>query len=339
MSFQFNNIRDFKVMYLASLMGEVIQEELNGFEFIEEYYVEKSNTKLTFINHYIYNLLVSKFGGISNFLAPNIFRNNSILYNVLNEIIYDNLKNEKKIEIEINQIMKELEKRLDIVNKKKNINDKRDMDYFTINSAKFLTGNGDKNQYYSLIFIGIPFALKIKDKKELINSLKNFVSKYTSDINQILSTITAALFVHYALNDVGINIWINKLNDDLKIGEKKDYEKYIDYLNNYYENNFRNEEFKLKAIDEIINERNKNFINNYCSHNNLLLSEKPEHQILLIYDTLLRSKDNWEKTVLFGFCNWNDNTIISLVLGILYEILYKNNKINKNLLKRFSFNL
>ena len=211
------------------------------------------------------------------------------------------------------------------------------MDYFILNSAKILNNSGNKGDYYSLIFLSVPFALKIKDKKDLIKSLENFIRKYTDDINQILACITCALFINYALNDIGINIWIEKLNEDLE--GRDDSEKYIDYINNYIENNFRNGEFIIKAIDEFTIERNKNFINNYCNRNNRLISEKPQEQVLLIYDTLLRSKENWEKIVLFGFCNWNDNPIISLVLGALYEILYKSTKINKNLLKRVSFNL
>jgi hypothetical protein len=179
-----------------------------------------------------------------------------------------------------------------------------------------------KDEYYSLIYLSVPFALKILDKKLLIKSLQEFILRYTNDINQILSTITCALFINYALNNIGINIWIDKLNEDLK--EIDGSEKYIDYINNYAENNFRNGEFVIRAIDQITVERNKNFINNYCNRNNRLLSEKPQEQVLLIYDTLLRSGENWEKLVMFGFCNWNDNPIISLVLGILYQILFKN---------------
>jgi hypothetical protein len=327
-------IRDFKVMYLATMIGEVMQGQLISLSFEEEYFDNKNSFKnISIANMYLINNLISLFGGISNF-TTNLDRTQISLYLIINEIIYDNFKDEKNIELEINKKIKIIDSELKIIQKKTNI---KTMDYFILNSAKILNNTGNPNNYHSLIFLSVPFALKIKDKKDLIKSLEKFIHKYTDDINHVLACITCALFINYALNDIGINIWIDKLNEDL--GGRDDSEKYIDYINNYIENNFRNGEFIIKAIDEFTIERNKNFINNYCSRNNRLLSEKPQEQVLLIYDTLLRSKENWEKIVLFGFCNWNDNPIISLVLGALYEILYKSTKINKNLLKRFSFNL
>ena len=36
------------------------------------------------------------------------------------------------------------------------------------NTLLILANKGDKKEYYSLIFLAIPFALKINDKKKLI---------------------------------------------------------------------------------------------------------------------------------------------------------------------------
>jgi len=338
MSIKFSNINDFKVMYLSTMMSDVLQQDLDRFNFTELYFSDKNISNVIIsINYYLINFLISKYGGTSNFILPKEYLTN--IYLIINEIIYYNFEDDKKIQNKINEVLKILLTNIEKNNFKKQrlIDNKRTYDEFNLNSTKILIGNGNLNEYYSLIFLSVPFAIKIKDKKDLIKALEKFIRKYTDDINQILSTITCALFIHYALNDIGINIWIDKLNEDLR--GRDDSEKYLDYINNYLENNFRNGEFVLKAIDEITQERNKNFLNNYCNKNNRLLSEKPQEQVLLIYDTLLRSKENWEKLVLFGFCNWNDNPIISLVLGLLYEILHKSTRINKNLLKRFSFNL
>ena len=68
-----------------------------------------------------------------------------------------------------------------------------------------------------------------------------------------------------------------------------------------------------------------------------LLSEKPQENVLLIYDILLRSRENWEKLILFGLTNFNDNISIGLILGILYELVFSTKQVNKNLIKRFSF--
>jgi hypothetical protein len=332
MPFQFSNIRDFNVMYLSTMIGEVMQLTLIKLDFENTYFSSlNSNNLILVVNLYNYNLLISEYGGASNLVLPKNIQDISI-YLKINEIIFDNFKDIKIIETKLN-------KRIKIeINKIKPIMDKS-MNYFELNSINFLVDPklANKDEYYSLIFLAVPFALKINNKKDLILNLEKFIRKYTDDINQILSCISCALFINYALNDIGINIWIDKLNEDF--AERKDTEKYLDYINNYLENNFKNEKYIIKAIEQFTTERNKSFLKNYCNKNNKLLSEKPEEQVLLIYDTLLRSKENWEKLVLFGFCNWNDNPIISLVLGLLYEILYKNTKINKNLLKRFSFNL
>jgi len=335
MSIKFNNIRDYNVMYLSAMIGEQMSGQLTRFDFENLYYSNKvTQNQIINTNFYLYNLLISIMGGVTNFTSQKLIKEHDILYCKINEIIYDNFNDEKKINYQLNEYLKDI--KLELKDEYKN---KNSLPYFQLNSAKFLIDpkNSNKSDYYSLIFLSVPFALKIKDKKDMIKSLEKFIRLYDDDVNQILATLTCALFINYALNDVGINIWIDKLNEDFR--DRKDCEKYLDYINNYVENNFRNGEFILRQIDEFTIERNKNFLNNYCSKKNRLLSEKSEELVLLIYDTLLRSGENWEKLVMFGFCNWNDNPIISLVLGIIYQILFKNLKINKNLLKRFSFNL
>jgi hypothetical protein len=220
MNSEFSNIRDFKIMYLGTMIAETLQKELEFFSFLKEYY---SNDNLfnfiKSINMYLYNLLISKYGGITNFnISINDFDNS--LYLQINEIIYDNLENDKNIQ-------KYIDKRLNILetNKEK----KKDIIYnkFYLNSTNFLIKTGMKDEYYSLIYLSVPFALKILDKKLLIKSLQEFISKYTNDINQILSTISCALFINYALNNIGINIWIDKLTEDLQeIKEVDGSEKY-----------------------------------------------------------------------------------------------------------------
>ena len=91
------------------------------------------------------------------------------------------------------------------------------------------------------------------------------------------------------------------------------------------------------AAKSILVNYNKNFFDNSCNKNNRILSENPAEQVLLIYDTLIRSRYKWDKLILFGMVNYNDNISISIILGCLYEILFSSTKINKNLIKRFSF--
>jgi len=261
---------------------------------------------------YIYNLLISECGGITHFKTK-------LGINCL---------------LELNQkLYNEFDKRENIIMIVKN---KCEIGDIYENTLKVLLNQGDKKEYYSLIFLAVPFALKINDKKKLIKEIETFIKKYTNDINQIICTIICGLFINYALNKVHIDVWIEKINEDLR--DKKEAEKYIDLLNNYDENNFRKGKFIIKPIEEIIVERNRNFFKEYSERDDKILAQRPEQQIILILDSLLRTGDNFEKLVLFGVCNWSDNIIVSIVIGILYEIIYSSTKINKNLLKRFSFN-
>jgi len=309
-----SDIRNYKIMYLATTIG------LISFKIGESFGLDKvlkNNNRLlnaiTSGTYNIYSFFISQYGGS----ASTKFDPEDIHYFLkLNELIYDNFEDKEKII------------------KKTNIG-KVVIDEFNENTIKIILGKGDFKKYYSLIFLAIPFALKINDKDKLINTLLKFLSDITNDSEHIFATITCSLFINYALNGVEIEKWIENISEDLN--KMKDSEKYIDYINNYYELNFRNNMFILQKIEFMVHERNKSFINNYCNKNNKILSQNPMEQVLLIYDTLLRCKSNWESLIFFGMVNFNDNISISIIIGILYELLFSSGKVNKYLLKRFSF--
>ena len=308
------NIRDLKIMYMTTSIGLITFEIGQTFGLDKTFKNNDSTFKsISASNYYIYSFLISKYGGTAHIK----FDPKDIHYFLkLNELIYDDFDERDKII------------------KKTNIG-KVVVDEFNENTVKILLGKGDKNKYHSLIFLAVPFALRIHDKKKLINNLNDFLSEITNDSEQILSTITCALFIHYALNNIDINKWIEKISDDLN--DLKDTEKYLDYINNYLELNFRNNLFIQQKIEYLVHERNSKFLENYCNKNNRILTEHPKEQVILIYDTILRSRDNWENLILFGMVNYNDNINISLIIGVLYEILFGSTKVNKNLIKRFSF--
>ena len=304
-------LSNYKIIYLLNAIAMEAQLKARKFGF--DNWIKQQNYNLIVTSSiYIYNILISECGGITHFKSE--LGMNCLLE--LNQKLYD-----------------EFNKRDDI---KMIVGNKCESDDINTNTLKVLFNQGNKKEYYSLIFLAVPFALKINDKKKLIKEIESFIKKYTNDTNQIICTIICGLFINYALNKVHIDVWIEKINEDL--GDKKEAEKYIDLLNNYDENNFRKGKFIIKPIEEIVVERNKNFFKEYCERDDKLLAQRPEQQMILILDVLLRAGNNFEKLVLFGVCNWSDNIVVSIVLGILYEIIYSSTKINKNLLKRFSFN-
>jgi len=300
-------LSNYKIIYLLNAIA--MESQLKATKFGFDNWQKQQNYNLVVTSSiYIYNLLISECGGITHFKSK-------IGMNCL---------------LELNQkLYNEFNKRDDI---KMIVGNKCEFGDISENTLKILSNKGDKKEYYSLIFLAIPFALKINDKKKLIKEIESFIKKYTTDTNQIICTIICGLFIHYALNKVHIDIWIEKINEDL--GDKIDTEKYIDLLNDYDENNFRKGKFIIQPIHEIVVERNKTFFKEYSLRDDKLLAQRPEQQMLLILDSLLRAGDNFEKLVLFGVCNWSDNIVVSIIIGILYEIIYSSTKINKNLLKK-----
>jgi hypothetical protein len=319
MKYNFSNIKDFKIMYITTSIGAI------SLVIGKKFGLDKalnSNTDINQIirsNFYIYSFILSQYGGTSHIKCDNVHH----YFLKLNEILYDNFDDKEKVQNEFDKIIKNYEK------------SKLYIDPFNVNTIKLLTNIGKKNEYYNLLFLSVPFGLKIKDKNILIKELKEYIEKYTNDSNHILATITCGLFINYALNDISMAKWIKLISEDLK--DVDNSEKYIDYLNNYYENNFRKDTYLEKQIEYIIDNRNKTFLENYCDKNNRLLTENPEENVLLIFDVLLRCRENWEKLILFGLTNFNDNISIGLVLGVLYEIVFSTKQVNKNLIKRFSF--
>ena len=303
-------LSNYKIIYLLNVIAMEAQLKATKFGF-DNWEKQQNYNNIVTSSIYIYNLLISECGGMTHFKTK--LGMHCLLE--LNQKLYDEFdKRENIIMIGKNGEFSDIHK----------------------NTLLMLVNKGEKKEYYSLIFLAIPFALKINDKKKLIKEIESFIKRYTNDTNQIICTIICGLFIHYALNKVHIDVWIEKINEDL--GDKKEAEKYIDLLNNYDENNFRKRKFIIKPIEEIVVERNKTFFKEYSLRDDKLLAQRPEQQMILILDALLRAGDNFEKLVLFGVCNWSDNIVVSIIIGILYEIIYTSTKINKNLLKRFSFN-
>ena len=158
-----SNIRDLKIMYITASIGVIAFEIGLHFDLDN---VFKNNRNLNYItssNYYYYQFLISKYGGTANFK----YEYNLHYFLKLNELIYDNFS---KIDQEKSKLKKIVDKISNKVNDGKYIIDK-----FNENTLNILLGKGDKEKYYSLLFLAIPFALKINQKDKLIDNLFNFV--------------------------------------------------------------------------------------------------------------------------------------------------------------------
>jgi hypothetical protein len=320
MKLNFSNIRDFKIMYITTSIGVIANIEGVNTDIISK---GDPLPHIKFVPMHIYNILISRYGGVNHFRYKSGIHCNLII----NELIYNNINTDNVLDTD--EVMLGIKK---IIKSNSCTITGLSFDIYTM---KILAKEGQNATYYSLLFLAVPFALKINDKKILIKQIDKFVKIFTKDHEHILATITCGLFIHYAQNDININKWLENTLKDLQ--EYDGCDEYSDYLNNYDEINFRNNKFINKKKEDLVTDRNNNFFNNFCSARNSFFTQNPYEQILLILDSLLRSEDNWEKLVLFGITNFNDNISISLILGALYEILFSTAKVNKNLIKRFSF--
>jgi len=174
-------LSNYKIIYLLNAIA--MEAELKSTKFGFDNWKKQQNYNLIVTSSiYIYNLLISECGGITHFKTK--LGMNCLLE--LNQKLYDEFNKRENITM--------------VVGNKCVVGD------ISENTLKILSNKGDKKEYYSLIFLAVPFALKINDKKKLIKEIESFIKKYTSDTNQIICTIICGLFIHYALNKVHIDV-------------------------------------------------------------------------------------------------------------------------------------
>ena len=160
---------------------------------------------LLYFNLLVYNILVSKYGGVMD--LKNIECSTHYFLH-LNEIVFDNFDSNDKI-------LSEFKKSISKYRTSKYV-----VDIFNLNSIQILNFDGDKTKYYSLIFLAIPFALKIDNKQLMIKKLSKFISEFTNSKEHQLSVIMCALFINYALAGISTNLWLSNIENDLKDNEK-----------------------------------------------------------------------------------------------------------------------
>ena len=144
-------LSNYKIIYLLNAIA--MEAQLKATKFGFDNWIKQQNYNLIVTsNIYIYNLLISECGGITHFKTK-------LGINCL---------------LELNQkLYNEFNKRDDI----KMMVDKCEFGDIFENTLKILANKGDKKEYYSLIFLAVPFALKINDKKKLIKEIESFIKK------------------------------------------------------------------------------------------------------------------------------------------------------------------
>ena len=226
----------------------------------------------------------------------------------------------------------------------------------TINSIRFL----NKNPNIYLNWNKIDYSKYAGGSGGSMRSaIFGLIFDYNTDINNLikysisscalthmngivfLGSFTNALFTSFALNKINIELWIFKLIDILHDDSKVDkyiketfihvYEDYlkdknifVDKLKSFVEDNFNNyiyikEQVKtFNPVDRIL----YYFYNFSTFKNNFFPGSGSDDSIIIAYDSLLMSRDNYERLIYLSMIHLGDSDTTGIIASNWYGALY-----------------
>lgn len=184
-----------------------------------------------------------------------------------------------------------------------------------------------------------------------------------------LGGLVSALFTAYAIEDVPITEWPEKMlkivesdnlrkyiRDEYREEEESDYTEFIRFWKKYIE---------LRFVDGIPiitkSQRNLIFRSRFYMENftrdtkGFMMGDSGYSSVIMAYDCLLDSGDNWEKLIMYGALHWGDSDTVAAIACGWYGAMYgfgdvpnnnhkyleykeEINKLGENLYKRFVLN-
>lgn len=309
---------------------------------------------MEYISHFISN------GGLTNYQFSDNFDFSSNIVLMLS--LFNVLSKNKKLNVNSDELFLEIKKGI----KEQYINIfEQNTTVMKITTHKISTEymitkiKYDKNYYgFENINISsdicvriIPVGIIYNDN---INNMINIVIKITklthNNITSLLSSIASAYFISLAYNGTPIELWgVNML----KLIESKSIKQYIDLDNNVslmeYSNFIKNwtdylelrfNEGKIKITKSDLNllyklklykkysqysyEKYSEFIN--------VIGDDCISCLIIAYDILLTSDDNFEKIIYQGVLIPGNNITIGGILGALYGLIKGSNNVNQHML-------
>jgi len=195
----------------------------------------------------------------------------------------------------------------------------------------------------------VPIALlfwKKEDRTKLITEIINNISLTHKNTTTYLAGITLGLFVSYSRYNIEVDKWADKLTDyllssefdtiikDIKLYstefliEKEDYiSMWNEYLNSVFFKNRRELIFKNLIPS---NRANNLFLRfNELNAEEFVYGIKADQALIIAYESLLMSNGNWQNILLFGMIGVTDNSVMGMLSGILFGLVYKYNTVNE----------
>jgi hypothetical protein len=338
---------------LISILGNII-----GYKTDKQY---SSNSKITLeiVNEYIYWFIWN--GGINKFdISDDIISNNGIYFlAVVKGINHHIKKNNIK---SVNDLKLTPDFTLNIINSiilsHNDLLDRENMDvgskmYFIWNDEdhkinnkieNFPKNTNKNNKYitetsynivaiYCLTLGYIFFGEKNRDK--IIDFSIGLSKIFFNNIFSHLSGITSALFIAFAIEKIHIHKWVPKLIELLESDKVKkkinldnarsmeDYISYIRYWKVYLDTRF------IEGKPIITRAHSNPIFRTKYYHDNFYDKENDETMgitgycaIIIAYDTIIDSGDNWEKLIIYSTMHPGHSSATGLLAGAFYSMLY-----------------
>jgi ADP-ribosylglycohydrolase len=168
-----------------------------------------------------------------------------------------------------------------------------------------------------------------------------------------LGAITSALFVSLAINNIEPSNWIFELISLLEssiidniveenipndyVNYIKDKKIFVDKWKKYQQIRFDKYKFKEIKLMMMPNYRSKFFHDMFhFNKNRIYPGAGGDDSVIIAYDALLDSKDNWEKLVVYSMLHVGDSDTTGTIAGAFYGAMYGITNISKRMTKKFN---
>ena len=168
-----------------------------------------------------------------------------------------------------------------------------------------------------------------------------------------LGAITSALFVSLAINNIEPSNWIFELISLLEssiidniveenipndyVNYIKDKKIFVDKWKKYQQIRFDKYKFKEIKLMMMPNYRSKFYHDMFhFNKNRIYPGAGGDDSVIIAYDALLDSKDNWEKLVVYSMLHVGDSDTTGTIAGAFYGAMYGINNISKRMTKKFN---
>lgn len=213
------------------------------------------------------------------------------------------------------------------------------------------SGGGSGGSMRSAIY-GIIFDYKTQLKKLIKYSIYSCMITHMNG-TAIIGSFLNSLFTSYALDNIDIEKWIfyglnilksNYIDEIIQNKFEHIYEYYlkdkylyIDAIQLYIEQNFNDEKYNNNLMRDLNpGERIMYYYDNFSNKESFFPGANSRDSIIISYDCLLMSKDNYEKLIYYSMIHLGDSDTTGMIssnwygayygFNNKYEFLYKNDE-------------